>query len=162
MKPKKGQVKMFETVAVLVVFFFLIAISLVFFFVFQQAETEKTVQKEFQRRAIETAQRMATLPELDCVKTGIQIENCFDALKVTAFAQVMQDGGPATAQDYFPILGFSTISVQQLYPKTEEPVVIYDNKLEERGYDVTQIPILLLDPVSNSFKFALLEVKMYE
>lgn len=159
---KKAQIKMFETVAVLVVFFFLIGISLTFYFVFQKAESEIVAEKEFQRRAMETVQRMATIPELDCVRTGIQIENCFDALKVAAFSETMQEGAEQAQLDYFPVFGFSTISIQQLYPVEEEPVILYDNALEDTGFDMTQVPVLLFQPVDNAFQFALLEVRTYE
>ena len=78
---KKAQVKMFETIGVLVIFFFLIVLGLSFYFVIAKKGAVEQYEKAAQLKGIEIIRKAITLPELDCARVGVQVENCFDKLK---------------------------------------------------------------------------------
>lgn len=158
-KERKAQIKMFESIAVLIIFFFLIVFGLSFYMVVAKSSAKKAHERFLQLKAIQTVQKLATLPELECVLIGVQIENCFDRLKIEKFAEMlMRDDA---REWYFDTFGFSEIEVKEIYPK-EKTISLYSNRLAERGYSFSQIPVLIYEPVGNSFSFGALEIKLYE
>lgn len=64
-RQRKAQLKMFETIAVLVVFFFLIVFGVSFYFVMQRSSYNKQVERNMQITAIDIAQKISDIPELD-------------------------------------------------------------------------------------------------
>jgi len=151
---------MFETIAVMLVFFFLLAFGLSFYFVIAKAGAQREHDRTMQLQAIQTATRISHLPEFDCVKVGVQIENCFDKFKVAQFSNLIQDVHMRDA--YFDIFGFVDVTLRKLFPGDEENYTIYSNPLPDVGYDLTQLPVLVYSPVEDSFAFGVLEVRFYE
>ncbi len=157
---KHGQIKMFETIGVLVVFFFLLVGGTTFYFKIQESAMQKELVRQAQLRSLQAAQRAMFLPELDCSFVSIQRENCFDRLKLKAFGSVSQS--PKTAQSYFGQFGFATVIVREAYPSTDFIVTIYTSIPDEYGKVLlTQTPVLLYDPVTKDFGFGVMEVTTY-
>ncbi len=155
----KGQLKIFETIAVLVVFFFLIAFGLNFYFFIQKSTLDREVRQIQDRRAVDIAQRITFLPELDCNLVGVVRENCFDKLKLASMSKLLDTAD--SQQAYFPILGYATIKVSQLYPQGET-IKLYDRK-KPGGRELNfQTPILIYEPVARVYYFGLLEARVYE
>lgn len=150
---------MFETIAVLMVFFFLLAFGLSFYFVIAKAGAQREHSRTMQLQAIQTAQRLSTLPEFDCVKIGVQIENCFDIFKVEQFADAITN--PDMRDAYFDIFGFVDVELKQLFP-TNRSFPIYKNPRPDAGFDLTMLPMLVYSPIDDAFSFGVLEVKFYE
>ena len=152
---------MFETIAVMIVFFFLIAFGLSFYFVISKASAQREHDRVMQLQAIQTAQRISNLPEFDCVKVGVQIDNCFDAFKVEQFSSLIaQDANMRDA--YFDIFGFVDVKLRSVFPGEEQEYLIYSNPRPDVGYDLTQLPVLIYSPVQDRFAFGILEVFFYE
>ena len=79
---KKAQVKMFETIAVLVVFFMIILFGFMFYTRVQQTTFEAETEEQIILRAIDLSQNIFFLPEIQCI--GEHKIDCIDILKLDA------------------------------------------------------------------------------
>lgn len=155
----KAQIKMFETIGVLIVFFFLLVVASSFYFKMQQSSIQKQLDKKTELEALQTVHKALAMPELDCSFINVQRENCFDLLKTKAFADMLQK--ETAKQDYFRTFGFATITVRQIYP-AGEAVVLYNNTLPKyKRMIATQSPILLYNATTGSYAFGAIEVMSY-
>ena len=158
-KMKKSQIKMFETIAVLVVFFFLIVASATVYLQIQKGSQKKYLQKTSQQESLELLQKALSLPELDCSFSSVQKENCFDIYKIDSFSQLLTQ--EHNIIDYFPVFGYSEIKITTIYPEKAERI-LYLNKPEEYSSKlVSQSPILLYNATTNTYSFAVAEVNSY-
>ncbi len=150
---------MFETIAVLVVFFFLLIFGVSFYFVMQRSSFNRQVERNAQLNSVELSQKISDIPELDCALAGIQIENCVDRLKLEIlYEQMQQDAGRIK---YFGILGYSKIDVDTIYPEFKK-YELYEREPETFTSSYrNNIPTLLYDPIENKFSFAILEITTY-
>ena len=153
----RGQLKVFETIAVLMVFLMLVGVGMSVYFAIQRAEIQDDIQRLQDLRVIQTVKRATFLPELDCVVAGAQTELCFDAIKLDELSGVLATPSAATA--YLPVFGYSTLNVTQVYP-SRRSWVVYDR---QRSGDVRrfQSPVLVYDPVRFSYGFGVVEVTSY-
>ncbi|HSU73223.1 MAG TPA: hypothetical protein VLJ21_05240 [Candidatus Binatia bacterium] len=156
---KRAQVKMFESLAVLVVFFFFLIFGASFYFKLQESSVKRQMEENAQLKVIQIAQKSLTLPELECSRIGVQRENCVDELKARKFAELLTNENVQV--DYFKTFEYAKVSVHKIYPDADE-VVIYDkedpNRQESR---VAQIPVLLYLPETNHYAFGYLEVTVF-
>jgi len=159
-KSRKAQVKMFETIAILIVFFFLIVFGVSFYTLMQKSSFEKENEKNVQLKSVAIAQKVAYLPETDCAMIGIQIDNCFDVHKAKALQHIFQTDDTKQLA-YFPILEYSTITLERIYPHTGEKVVVYNLTGERVRKIPTFYPIVLYNATSKTFDFGVLEVDVY-
>jgi hypothetical protein len=156
---RKAQIKMFETIAVLVVFFFILVFGVSFYFVLQRSSYNRQVERNAQLLSVQISQKISDLPELDCALTGIQIDNCVDKVKLEKLDSALEDDAKQLV--YFSVLGYSEIYLHTVYPEFQK-YDIYEN--EPGSYSSAyrnQIPVLLYDPVESKFEFAVLEVTTY-
>lgn len=153
---------MFETIGVLVVFFFLLIAGAVFYFNIQESALKKELAQQAQLKSLQAAQRAMFLPELDCSFASVQRENCFDTLKLTAFRTVLEQD-PQAQQAYFGLFGFATVSVREVYPQKTDPLVLYELLPEEYvSRNLTAFsPVLLYDAVTRDYAFGVMEVRTY-
>lgn len=157
----KAQIKMFETVGVLVVFFFLLVAGSSFYFYAQESAMKKELAKQAQLRSLQAAQRAMFLPELDCSFVSVQRENCFDKLKLNAFESVAKLRG-GVIEEYFGLFGSAIVQVKELYPTKDFVVTLYYNPPEEYTRASKSFsPVLLYDPVTKDSSFGIMEVTTY-
>jgi hypothetical protein len=158
---RKAQIQMFETIGVLVVFFFLLVASAAFYFKFQESALKKELAKQAQLQSLQTAQRAMFLPELDCSFVSVQRENCFDRYKLVALQDVAAQDSRMEKQ-YFGLFGYANVSVRQVYPATSFHTTIYA-RIPEEYHSVLKsfAPVLLYDPLEKSFSFGVMEVATY-
>lgn len=160
-KMKKAQIKMFETIAVLVVFFFLLIFGVSFYFVLQRSSFNRQVERNAQSNAIKLSLQMSDIPELDCVLTGVTIDNCIDVQKLTIMRELLEQ--PEFAQDYFPLFGFSQINITTL-EIGQNPVSLglYSRKPQKFTSAYKNfVPILLYNAAENTYTFAVMEATIY-
>ena len=158
-KSRKAQLKMFETMAVLVVFFFLLIFGVSFYFVMQRSSYNRQVERNAQLMSVQLSQKISDIPELDCALAGVQIDNCVDKVKLEQFNEILQTESARVA--YFNILGYSEIYVRTIYPESDRHDIY---KLEPNSFTsayMNHIPVLLYDTISKKFSFAVLEVRTY-
>ena len=156
---RKAQIKMFETLAVLVVFFFFLIFGASFYFKIQENSLLREIERNEQLQAIQIAQKSLTMPELDCSFAGVQRENCVDLQKVERFADLLSINENAQIE-YFKTFKQSKITITQVYPPGQE-LVIYSRPETEESRAI-QIPMLILDSKNNVYNFGYMEVRVYE
>ena len=154
---------MFETIAVLVVFFFLIVFGLAFYGMMSAKSFEREGERLLQLEAVNLAQKVSFLSELDCSQTAIQKENCFDKYKIEAFSSLLNSSLDAQ-EYYFYTFGFSSIKLRQIFPESKD-YVIYDRpKQRWTSQLMTPIPIVIYDEPAGrlgKYSFGVLEVITY-
>ena len=170
---KRAQIKMFETIGVLIVFFFLLATGSIFYFGAQKSALGKEKIAASEQYAFQIVLKSLYLPELDCSFLVIQRDNCIDKIKLNKLAQLIRQND-AVKQDYFNEFGYATIHVNEAFPSNsswtlyedipterkkikgvEQEVPTYTAKLS------TQSPILLYDPWKDEYAFGVIEVSVY-
>lgn len=158
----KGQIQLFETIAVLMVFFVIVGFGMAFYFYISKESAIKEHRRALELNAITTAQKVSTLPELDCIQVGVHLEKCFDTLKMNSFAKILNDPNMQAKDAYFDTTGYSKLTVMKIFP-TGGQVDIYDNKpADSVSTEKTFLPINTYDPLTKTYGFAMLEVSFYE
>lgn len=160
---KKAQIKIFENIGVLLIFFVLIVLAIVFYFVFSKGDLEEQRQELGTQNAIELASKISLLPELQCRKDNAQEDHCIDKLKLATLAIRFLEAD--AKEEYFDILGFSTIKIKLIQLTDSEPkelgTTIYDHKKEGGNTDNFFIPVSVHDPISDQYDYGILEVSVY-
>jgi hypothetical protein len=119
---KRAQLKLGETIAVLVVFFILIMVGLVYYTDFRSKSIEEQRTEDKEMEAIEIANRMLMLPEVKC--SEYQCIGCTDAIDLMKLDNMVYDNygeqnkgfAYKNVKDYFEMFGYSTISLTLIYP----------------------------------------------
>lgn len=150
---KKSQLKMFETIAVLVVFFFILVIGLMFYSSAERKSLGKTADEFKQMKDVEKAQLIAYLPELEC-PTTLETENCIDLYKVLVAKDIFND-----KDYYYDIFGYSTITI---YDMDDNDYLIYDEKPEKiASSSRINVPVSLYDDTTKQKKVGILNITIY-
>ena len=151
---------MFETIAVLMIFFVLIGFGLVFYSRMQGQQFQEKGKENFELKAVQTAQLVSFLPELQCSSDGIITNDCFDILKIEAFKEVCK--GDIKNEYYFDTFGYSKISIKQIYPVVVD-WEIYDKPVsQETDVSPMIVPISLYNASSHEYNFGILNVEVYK
>ena len=167
-KNNKAQINMMETVAVLLIFFIMIAIGFVFYVKVMKGNIEIEAEKFKQLESIEIAQRAMFFPELQCSEENIVTNDCIDLLKLKAAAgDTITGSGGIMSQNklyYSDRLGFSKISITEIYPG-DNNWVLYDYSLAGGDYAdkiTSNIPILIKNSSEKKkYSFGIMEVEVY-
>ena len=161
---RKAQIRMFETIAVLLIFFFLLAIGLVFYARLRKSSLSEKHDESFELEAIETAQLISFLPELQCSNNNIVVDDCFDTLKLDAFAEMVAGDEELKNEYYYSIMGYSIITIEEIYPDPgSERWEIYKKEPASTKTKLSfQIPVLLYDPLERSYSFGVMNLEVYQ
>lgn len=156
----KAQVKMFETIGVLIVFFFLLITASVFYFRAQSSSLEKERFIAGEKYAFQIVLKSLYMPELDCSFLVTQKDNCIDKIKLDLLSELMEENEDVK-NDYFSEFGFATITVNEVWP-TSHYWKLYENR-PDGEYDelATQSPILIYDAWQDTYAFGVMEVRVY-
>ena len=163
MKNKKSQIKMFETIAVLLIFFVLVGFGLIFYSGIQKQGFQEKQEENFELMAIQTAQLVSFLPELQCSSDGIITDDCFDILKVEALREIINNPQNQKLKNeyYYDLFGFSSISIEQIYPPGVS-WLIYERTTERtKAKSSIMIPVSLYDASSREYNFGVLNIEVY-
>lgn len=149
--PIKAQMKMGETLGVLIVFFLLLGLSIAFYASFQKTAIRESIQEQFDKEAVRIALKAAYLPEIVCTQDrDVAEENCVDREKVQAFANLV------TEQEAFLFYESdfrkSRITLQEVYPvpaaESVSEWVLYDNAPSTvKSKITTTIPVVIKNPL---------------
>lgn len=165
MKTKKAQIKMFETIAVLLIFFVLIGFGLIFYVRVYSGSIQETGEEYFELKAIQTAQLVSFLPELQCTSpTSMNIvdDNCFDLLKVKALSEIIKDNPKLRNEYYYDLFGSSNISIEQIYPSEMKWDVYDKSPANKKSMSSIKIPISLYNAISRKNNFGVLNIDIYK
>jgi len=150
----KGQLHQMETIAILFVFFILVALGVVFFTKVAASNIQKDVEKFQELSKIQIAQIASSLPELQCSQDNVVRPNCVDTLK----AETVQLG-----TEYFDLFAYSTITVEQIFPAgSGNKHIIYDKQPNEMKSKLTSyFPISMYDARDNNYYFGVMLIEVY-
>lgn len=122
---RKAQLKMGETIAVLIVFFILIMVGLVIYTNFRSSSIEEKRTEANDMLSIEIATRASLLPEIKCSEYQcIGCSGAIDLIKLDAMTYEYVEGEfnsndgivEKNKRVYLPLFGYSYIKVHLLYP----------------------------------------------
>lgn len=158
MKSNKAQIKMFETIAVIVVFFFILVIGLIYYSGVQNREIKKMQEEDKELRAIEIMKIATYLPELQCSMDNVLTANCIDLAK-------LENSEIHFSQNrlyYTNIFSFGNITVRQIYPEDKEYNLYFSNRPSARDRTTSNIPILIYDSINRRNYAGILIVEQYQ
>ena len=157
MKPRKAQLQMTETVAVLIVFFILLMFGLLFYTRFQRSSLDEQRAEFASERAITISLTSMLLPELRCSKgDNVPVRDCVDLFKLDIAQKKMHE----EKDYYFDLFGFARVSVEEYYPGKNK-WLLYENVNPEATVHVkTPIPVALYDPIQRTYRFGVLNIEV--
>jgi len=155
----RGQIKMFETIAVLIVFFILLFAGITFYFTSQTSAVQKERTEAQNQYAYQLALRALNLPELDCSFLVTQRDNCVDAFKLNVFSTLLSE--QQTLEQYFPEFGYSTIKITPIFPSGSTKILYDNTPLEVNSNLTNKNPILIYNPLLDTYSFGVIEVNVY-
>ncbi len=165
---KKSQLKIGESIFVLLIFFILLCIGLIFYAKVQSHISQQDAKEYNAKRAIDMALSVKFMPELQCTIQATEQFDCIDLLKLKAFAEMVNDPNKESYRRYYAtVYPNAKISVKQVYAPSGElltdNLVLFDNTYtsegEAKGVDIISLPVTIYDPVtdSNTMGFIVLE-----
>jgi hypothetical protein len=154
----RAQIRMGESIMILVIFFLLLIFGLVFYVKFKFSSISQSEVEGQELRAIQSVQKVQYLPEVQCTESGNVDYSCVDLLKLDALRQ-MHVSGSRLSLAYETMFPRTLIKVKQLYP-TEQEWEIYGKTLDE---DETKfrIPVTIHDAIADKYNFGYIEVVVY-
>lgn len=155
MRPK-AQVKMFETISILFIFLIMVVFGFIFYAGIQKTTFKREKEETISLNAIQVAQEISFFPEIQCSKENEF--DCIDILKLQSAQRIMND-----TDYYYPILGYSRITVKSIYPVSKN-WTLYDKKPSENSVLETtsiQIPTSIFDPFTSVYYFGVINVEVY-
>ena len=181
---KKSQMKMGETIMVLVVFFILLMVGLSVYSKVKINKIKKEMQDINSMKSVEIANRVSQLPELQCSQT--QCTGCSGAIDMIKLDEMTDNrtNGVIDSKSgflsknlvsYFPLFGRSYVKVSLGFPKSlgeedynvssENPEwLLYNLSYPHRDVTVHPIfiPVNLYDAYTDRCDFGVMEVGYYE
>ncbi len=109
---RNGQMKMGESIAILIIFMFLVVFGLIFYVRFSLSSLDKKSAEKAELLAIQAVQKVQALPEFQCSVRGKVEFHCIDMLKLDAFSSLP----PEDLQIYTSIFPQTYISIYKVYP----------------------------------------------
>jgi len=168
MANKKAQAKMTETIAVLFIFFVLIAFGIIFYYQYAQSSARTYQLELLAEKSVDLTTKMLFLPELQCSKGEAESEDfCFDVIKLRALKKTFDNH---LEDYYYDIFSYATITIHKTYPKPGESWVIYDFPKPKTGEKIdresTQFVIALRDEAKGgtgepAYSFGYVNVEVY-
>lgn len=152
----KAQIRMGETIAVLIIFFFLLGMGAIFYTQVQRTKVYSNIEETIAQDSIRISQIVSYLLEFQCSSENIVDDNCYDLYKIKAsLGHINQN------YDYYlPFLMDSEIVVEEIYPNPDS-WVLYNNTNQKSAKIFTNIPISIYDPTTKKYAFGVLSVAYF-
>ncbi|MFH1317147.1 MAG: hypothetical protein ABII01_06510 [Candidatus Woesearchaeota archaeon] len=188
MRTRKGQIRIGESMAVMIVFFFLLMFGYSFYINIQKQQFARDLKESSENIAVQVAQKIYFLPELQC-SSGVRFvrESCYDQMKIESFIKMMTMMNSNLRELFYKdVIGISKIDFHQVYPKEKEVIdslfntfsggdssdpsiplyTIYDmteyaDAQLMDSFETFQMPIAMKNPISGEYKFGYLVVYSY-
>jgi len=151
-----------ETIAILIIFFFLVIFGFGFYVRVQQSGFQRQKLEGTNLRAIQVAQKASFLPELQCSFKNVQVDDCIDLIKLDAFGRSLSNSDGSFYQYYSTVFGKSDIRVQMVYPPGPTYIVYTTEVTKPENNLSTFVPVALYNATSKSYSFGILSVNTYE
>ncbi len=160
MMRKKGQIKLGESMAIIVIFFFLIVFGLSFYMRVQKHSFDEKRSANLDLKTIQLVQQTIFIPEIQCTQKNVGMENCFDVMKLRALISLI-DEDPDARLYYYDLMGFSEINITPIYP--DGPTIEFYNNPKEDADTITstKMAVTLYDAATGKYSFGILSIYMY-
>ncbi len=161
---KKAQIKMVESVFVVIFFFMLLMIGVVFMSKYQKTENVKITSERDMKRAVQLAQSFSSIPELSCSINNVVEDNCLDLSKLTTMVALNK----TDHMYYFDLFKYGSVSVEVLDldsgdgPRWSEPYIIYNQEKKGADFSTIPLPMTIYDSVNRIYKFGIMSVTFYD
>lgn len=165
---RKAQLKIGESIIVLVIFFILLVMGMIFYAKIQ-SRINAQEQDEFNaKRAIDMALAIKTLPELQCTTQSIEEFDCIDLSKLVVLQNMLIDK-PAYVRYYAQMFPNSKATIKQAFAPfgailPSEGIILFDNfYTDEAGMTSLKklaLPVTLFDPISDAYSFGFIELEI--
>ena len=159
MANRKSQIQMFETMAVLIVFFVLLGIGFIFYTKVVKSNIESGTEEISQSKSVAIAQRVMFLPEVQCSEDNVARENCIDTKKLDAAISIINN--PANQLYYYDLFEFSEIKIDEIYPGSQHWDLYSRTASDYKNKFQTRVPVTLFDPVTKTSKFGIIGIITY-
>ncbi len=179
---KKSQMKMGESIGIIFIFILLVALGIVFWTKIKSATIQEQIGEEQTLQAIQVAQEISFLPEVQCSSENIISDNCFDIMKMEAMIEFLtQPPLNDEAMEYYSqVFRNSRLFVEVVYPYPGRNWTLYDNPLRlnsSKGDANTEaaniefltyskittiVPVALYNSTSRDYYFGKLTVDVYK
>ena len=165
---KKAQIRMTETIAVLIIFTFLLFMGYSWYVGIQQREYQAQLRDLRAKEAVQISLRTYFLPELHCsFGTRLETEGCIDKYKFEVLRDLM--ASPEVKDFYRYVFGSSKITLVQVYPDfpfiinipSNPELILFDASIEGVSSRQTQMPVAIYDPIQRKYAFGYLVVDYY-
>ncbi|MBS3137038.1 hypothetical protein J4232_01270 [Candidatus Woesearchaeota archaeon] len=175
---RKSQLKIGETIFVLMIFFILVTIGAVFYVKIQSISAGDEQKKQLELHTLKIAQQVKSLPELICTQAAIEEFDCIDKLKFEAFKSRLEDTSDKSKkfkQYYDNIFLNVKISIKEVYPTytassenseevdttIEKKDNLFDNMLKNvKSINSMFLPITFYDPITNQYSFGYIRIEV--
>jgi len=159
---KKSQIQIGETIAVLFVFFILIAVGFIFYVRIIKGNLYIEKDELSQLNSIGIAQRVMFLPEIECSEDVVkEVHDCFDKLKLDATQSIMTL--PPNQLYYYDMFEFSEIKISEIYPDKNNQYnkwTLYSKTQKDfKNKFATNMPVSLYDPITRRREFGVLTIE---
>jgi hypothetical protein len=172
---KKSQMKMAETISILIVFFILIFSAFIIYTNQKSEKIKKQIEEKEMMKSVEIATRAYMLPEIQCSESQcIGCSGAMDLLKLDAVSNFTNantdDMYIFKSPEYFQEFGYATITVQLVYPNSTDvsDLVNYNWTIYNRTapgirnvINPIYVPINVFNPFDNQCYFGVMEVVSY-
>lgn len=156
MNNKKAQIQIFETIAVLVVFFILLGIGFIFYTKIIKSNIETDAAAISQDKSVSIAQRAMFLPEIQCSEDNVPKEDCIDTLKLDSAISVINK--PENSLYYYDLFEFSEIKVDEIYPSSQHWDLYLKTTTDYKNKFQTNVPVTLYDPKTKTNQFGVISI----
>ncbi len=159
---RKAQIKMVESVFVIIIFMIILVIAIVFFSRFQRSESQFQDTQESLRQSVQMAQSFASLPEIACTENNVIRSNCVDQRKL----EMMDQLSTTESVYYYDLFRYGTVTIEKIYPEVDdnqgERWVIYNQTKPNSSFFSMAIPMSIYDSENSERHIGLMEVVYYE
>lgn len=163
--PKKSQMKTFESIAVLIIFFVLIGLGLMFYAGVQKTSLKQTYAERTEQEAVKIAMKVSYLPEALCSKRKIIEDDCFDVYKLESITHWIESDEQFFLY-YQRDFKDSVITVRQIFPPGKTHTIYKndpENESKRKFYMIpTYVPVSLKNSSADKeYSMGLLNVTMF-
>ncbi len=135
--------------------------GVVFFARIHRINVEAEIAARQNLDLVRISQAISSLPELSCTIGNVQIDNCYDILKIEAFMKILEDN-----PGYFQgtLLYYTTINIRQYDPFNDvwtNEWNLHDNNIENSDQRKIFVPVLLYDKRTATKHFGVLDLTWY-
>jgi hypothetical protein len=153
----RAQLKMGETIVVLLIFFILLAFGMIFYAGVKNYTNKEDLKKRAALESTQVAQRIETLPEIQCTISGAADYDCIDTFKLEAF-MVTARSSKGIYEKIFPNTNITVISAFPVVKNWSVYDGVYETKTAGTRFP---LPVALYDPVNETHSFGMLIIEVY-